>query len=279
MSPHVLRSLAFVEPQLPQWHDERVAVAGGSPLTLRIYGAAARQAANDTLPLVLHFHGGAFTGGSLAEGGHVAEALAASGAVVASIDYPLAPDFPFPHAIEAGHAALRWLERERKRLAGAKAPLYVAGEDAGANIAAGLAMMARDRGGPALAGQLLLSPMLDACVGTKSQRDARAGPVGCPCADGWRAYLSGDADVMHPYAAPAASLRLGGLPPTLLVTATDDPLRDEARAFAQRLQQAGVPARLHVVPAPTGWPLGLHQPLSESCANALRTPVRAFFSS
>jgi acetyl esterase/lipase len=102
--------------------------------------------------------------------------------------------------------------------------------------------------------------------------------VGCPCADGWRAYLADADDALHPYAAPAQSLRQGGLPPALLITASDDPLRDETRAHAERLQRAGVKARLHVVPAPTGWPLGFRQPLSESCATALRSALKSFLA-
>jgi len=175
--------------------------------------------------------------------------------------------------------ALVWLAREKRRLAGAKVALFVAGEEAGGNLAAAIAMMARDRGGPALAGQILISPMLDVCVATASQRDARNGPVGCPCADGWRAYLPNAEDALHPYAAPAQSLRQAGLPPALLVTAADDPLRDETREHAERLQYAGVKTRLHVVPAPTGWPMSLNRPLSESCAAALRSAVKSFLAS
>lgn len=226
------------------------------PAGLHLHAVAPRGAGR---ALLLHLHGGGFVGGSALASAAMVARLAAAGAVVASFDYPLAPQHPFPEPAEAAFAALQWLDRQRERLLHAQAPLFVAGEDAGGNLAAALALMARDRGGPALAGVLLLSPMLDACVGTASQRRAGNGPVGCPCADGWRAYLAEAADLLHPYAVPAGSLRLGGLPPMLLATAADDPLRDETLAFAQRLRAAQVPVSAPVLPAPTGWPRSLVQ--------------------
>ena len=172
---------------------------------------------------------------------------------------------------------LEWLERQRRRLVTARAPIFVAGEEAGGNLAAAVAMMARDRAGPEIAGAILLSPMLDVCLATASQRKAQTGPVGCRWADGWRAYLAREDDAIHPYAAPGASLRLAGLPPTLLVTAADDPLRDETRGFAQRLRTAGVPVELRVLETTTGWPRSYQDPPAAApWAAALRAPVQAF---
>jgi acetyl esterase len=242
------------------WRDEAALLPGGQRRVLRVYGGSAATSA-----LVLHFHAGVFVEGGLDDGAAVAEALRGAGATVVSLDYPLAPAHPFPAAADCGYAALQWLQRQRRRLAAAQIPLYIAGEEAGGNLAAAVAMMARDRCGPGLAGQILLSPMLDACLGSASQRDARVGAAGCPCADGWRAYLARDADALHPYAAPGRSLRLAGLPPTLLMTAADDPLRDETAAFGERLRGAGVPVQLQRVAAPTGWPASYRQPPHE-CA-------------
>ena len=120
------------------------------------------------------------------------------------------------------------------RLAGHGARVYVAGEEAGGNLAAAAALMSRDRLEPELAGQILLSPMLDPCLGTESQRDAEVGRAGCKWADGWRRYLCRAGNADHPYAAPGSSMRLAGLPPTLLVTAQDDPMRDETQSYARR---------------------------------------------
>ena len=271
MPPRPIRSLS------PGWTDETVAIDGRQALTVRLYGGSSSA-------LVLHFHAGAFVGGSLDGGAAVAQMIAEAGATVASLDYPLAPQHPFPEAIEAGYAALAWLDcqRQRRRLAGpaaARAPLFVAGEEAGGNLAAAVAMIARDRGGPKLAGQILLSPMLDVCVATASQRLARSGPVGCPCADGWRAYLARASDATHPYAAPASALRLAGLPPTLLITAQDDPLRDETQAFAERLRAAGVPAEARVLPITTGWPRSYLQADSTPWAAALHERLQPFLQS
>jgi acetyl esterase len=281
MSPRPARSSIPSSPRdAAAWKDEAVPVDGGGSVGVRIYGCDGRCAT--TTPLVLHFHAGAFTGGSLADGAAVAQLLAASGAAVASIDYPLAPDHPFPQAAEAGYAALAWAERQRRRLATTRAPLFVAGEEAGGNLAAAVAMMARDRGGPELAGQILLSPMLDVCVATASQRRAQEGAAqACPWAAGWNAYLARACDAMHPYAAPGASLRLAGLPPTLLITAADDPLRDETRAYARRLRAAGVAVRIEELPGPTGWPRSYAQPGGDTTtawAATLRERVAPFLT-
>lgn len=247
MSPRPIRSSGAIS----AWRDEVLPLDGAPPATLRIYGCGERCAG---MPLVLHFHAGAFVGGGLDDSAAVAGLLVDAGAAVASLAYPLAPAHPFPQAVEAGYAALQWLERQRRRLAVSRAPLFVAGEEAGGNLAAAVAMMARDRAGPELAGQILLSPMLDVCVGTASQRDAKAGPVGCRWADGWRAYLARGADALHPYATPGSAQRLAGLPPTMLASAADDPLRDETTAFAARLREAGVPVDIALLDEPTGWP-------------------------
>ncbi len=233
------------------WRDQTLTLDDGSEIRLRIYGCAERCAG---MPLVLHFHAGAFVAGGLDDALTVAGLLADAGAAVVSLDYPLAPAHPFPQAVEAGYAALLWLERQRRALAVPQAPLWLAGEEAGGNLAAAVALMARDRAGPALAGQILLSPMLDVCTATASQRSAKGGPVGCRWADGWRAYLAHGADALHPYATPGQAQRLAGLPRTLLASAADDPLRDETRAFAQRLREAGVPVQLLLLDSPTGWP-------------------------
>jgi acetyl esterase len=205
-------------------------------------------------PLVLHLHGGAFVGGCIECGRPVAELLAGSGAIVVSAGYPLAPECQFPKPLEASYCALTLVHRQRAKWASKKSPLYVAGEEAGGNLAASLALMARDQGMPPLEGQILLSPMLDACLATKSLRQAEAGVPGCRWASGWRDYLGSAEKACHPYAAPLGSSRLAGLAPVLLVTAQDDPLRDEAMSYARRLRAAGVPVECHVLDAPTGWP-------------------------
>ncbi|EWS58233.1 Carboxylesterase NlhH [Methylibium sp. T29-B] len=262
-------------PAVVVWADQWIPVDAGEPLKARVYGSRPR---GRSAPLVLHFHGGAFVAGGLDSGATVAGLLAEAGAVVVSLDYPLAPAHPFPAAIEAGHAALTWMHRHRSRLAGQSATVWVAGEEAGGNLAAAVALMARDRRSPPLAGQILMSPMLDPCVATASLRDADAGPVGCLWADGWHQYLPGAADADHPYAAPASAMRLTGVPRTLLITAQDDPLRDEALAYARRLRDAGVEVDEAFLDQPTGWPCACKQPAGAQAAWApvVRGQFQAF---
>lgn len=255
---------------------QTLSVPGTPPLALRVVGRKPRTGA---LPLVLHFHGGAFVSGDLDSGACLAELLAGAGAVVASLAYPLAPEHRFPAALETGYAALEWLHKHRARLAGKEAPLFVAGEEAGANIAAAMAMMVRDRAHPPLAGQILVSPMLDPCNATASLRESLGKGVQCKWADGWQQYLRGPMDVEHPYAVPALAQRLSGLPPALVLTGGDDPMRDTALAYVDRLRKAGIAVRSGVLPPITGWPDSLGEPPTDSCpcAGEVQGHLRAFF--
>jgi len=205
-----------------------------------LYRARDKDHKVEPAALVLHLHAGAFVSAPTVGVPCVVRLLVDAGATVLSLRYPLAPEHPFPQAPEAAFAALMHLHKHRRQYAGASARLFLAGEEAGGNLAAAAALMARDRGGPEVAGQLLFSPMLDVCVATASMRGIRAGPVGCRWADGWRSYLPRASDAMHPYATPGSAVRLASLPPTLLVTSQDDPMRDEAEAFAQRLRHDGI---------------------------------------
>lgn len=240
----------YRSPRAVFWREQTIA-AGQASLPARLYAPAE---IGENAGLVLHLHGGHFTSGSLAEGEAVATMLAEAGAVVLSLDYPLAPEHRFPNALESAYGALEAIAKRRARWASKHAPLYVAGEEAGGNLAAALALMARDRRGPALAGQILLSPMLDPCLGTCSLREVDAGPVGCHWADGWADYLGSPEKAAHPYAAPVNASRLAGLAPALLITGEDDPMRDEAVTYLRRLQEAGVSARHHVQTGATQWP-------------------------
>jgi acetyl esterase len=259
------------------WTEEIIEVGPGSTVPARIYRADVprRPAAH-----ALHLHGGAFVGGSLECGRGIATLLADAGATVVSIDYPHAPERPFPYALKAAFGALQWLHKSHKRRGGRKSQLFVAGEEAGGNIAAGLALMARDKQAPPLAGQILLSPMLDPRLATCSMRQAEAGPVGCRWADGWHEYLGSADKAAHPYAAPLMSSRLAGLAPALVLTANDDVLRDETLSYARCLREAGVTVHEHVLPAPTGWPcaLGSHEVQRQAWATTVRDRFMEFFA-
>jgi acetyl esterase/lipase len=203
-------------------------------------------------PLLLYLHGGAFVGAPTAgRPTAIEQLLMQAGASVVSLRYPLAPEHPFPQAIHAAYATLLYLSRERRRFSSGKAEILVAGVEAGGNIAAGVAMMVRDRKELHLAGQLLFSPMLDPLLATQSLRRIKAGPWGCRFAQGWRQYTPRPGDACHPYANPADAVRLDGLPPALLVTASDDPFRDETLAYSQRLIDHGIDAHVVSLPPPT----------------------------
>ncbi|TFZ05708.1 alpha/beta hydrolase [Ramlibacter henchirensis] len=249
----------------------RVLPVPGLGRDVRVWG---RKARGKAMPLVLHFHGGSFTTGDLDSGAQLATLIAGAGAVVASFDYPLAPQHRFPEAVEAGYAVLLWLHRQRTVLAGRDAPLHVAGEEAGASLAAAVAMMARDRRQPALAGQILVSPMLDPCTATPSLRDKLGEQVECRWAEGWQNYLRGPMDAEHPYAVPGRARRLVDLPRTLVLTGSDDPMRDEAAAYAQRLRGAGVSVTCAMLEVPTGWPESLEHALPQDCPCAGQASCR-----
>lgn len=235
---------------------------------------------NPRPPMVLHLHGGAFGAGRGECDDCVSQLLVESGAVVISLDYPSGAGAPFPVALEAAYAVLLQISKDRGRFAKRLSPLFVAGVEAGGNLAAALAMLARDRQEPKLAGQILISPMLDCGMATGSIRAAQAGPVGCKWADGWHDYLGAPQNASHPYANPAASLRLAGLVPALVLTAEDDPMRDESLSYARRLGASGVCVTTRLLPAPTRWPDALERPETgeSACSQAARAALLQFLA-
>jgi len=165
---------------------------------------------------VVFFHGGGFVGGDLDEGDQFLRRLAgrAAGHLVLASCYTLATERPFPAAVEDAHAVLGWAKKNKAGLGWNGKRLVVAGIEAGANLAAVCALMSRDRGGPALAGQILVMPMLDPGMTTCSMRDVPLdgddgmASVADTCAASYRGYLPNGADRAHPYASPLQSSRL-----------------------------------------------------------------------
>lgn len=159
--------------------------------------------------------------------------------------YTLPTEAPFPAAVEDAHAVLKWAVRRCASLGWDGTRLVTADIEAGGNLAAVSALLARDRDGPALAAQLLIMPMLDPGLTSCSmrqvsnangtEREAEA------CAAGYRDYLPRAVDRTHPYACPLQSSRMKGLPPALVLSAHDDPLRDEAEQYGAKLAAAGIP--------------------------------------
>lgn len=174
-----------------------------------------------------------------------------TGIAIAAADYRLAPRHPFPAPLADCYAALRWLSTSSEALGVRPDRIAVGGASAGAGLAAGLALMAHDRGEVTVAFQLLLYPMLDDRTVLRTDIDlshVRLWNNDCN-KFGWNAYLRrdpGSADV-HPYAAPARRADLTGLPPTWMGVGTFDLFHDEDLTYAQRLRESGVPCELHVV--------------------------------
>lgn len=243
---------------MSEWTQHTVETARGTQLPVRVYGKRI-----GATPVALYLHGGAFTGGSAKDIARMPALIAKAGAIAVTADYPLAPAHPFPQATETMFDLLSALHGCCSEWASRRSLLFVGGEEAGGNIAAALALMARDRRVP-LGGQILVSPMLDPVMGTCSLRSADVGTVGCPWADGWRAYLGSPDKAAHPYAAPINATRLSGVAPALVLTAEDDPLRDESETYAYRLKMAGVRVQHASLPAPTGWPFALSAPTNDA---------------
>jgi acetyl esterase/lipase len=228
-------------------------VAGAEgPLAARLYKAST-DGKRDLL--IVFFHGGGFVDGDLdcADGflRHLAEASGYP--VVLSSTYTLATSKPFPAAVEDAHAVLLWAKKNKSKLGWTGKRMLVAGIEAGANLAAVCTLMARDRGAPQIAGQILIMPMLDPGLTTCSMREmpscVEEAKVVNECAAAYRGYLPHPADRSHPYASPLQSSRLKNLPPALILSAEDDPLRDEAEAYGNKLINAGVRTTVRRMPA------------------------------
>ena len=169
---------------------------------------------------------------------------------VATPGYTLAGECPFPAAVEDAYAAITWAAENAHRQRWDARRLMVAGVEAGGNLAAVAAMMARDRGGPALLAQILVAPMLDPTLTSHSMQHVTANAPRSQgaCNACYRAYLPNAADRLHPYAAPSSCSRVAGLAPALILTAEDDPLRDEAEAYGAKLITAGVTTEVSRLP-------------------------------
>lgn len=212
------------------------------PLTFTLGEPAIRcrlYRGGDARGTILFLHGGGWAVGSLDTHDGAARALAkAAGCNLLSVEYRKAPEHPFPAGLEDAEIALRWIIAEGASL-GLSNRIILTGDSAGANVAAALALRARDKAIP-LAGQMLIYPATDLAHETTSTAEFAHGFFLSRATLRWYIanYLSGAAPT-HPEASPLLALDLASLCPTLLVTADHDPLRDEGRAYATRLADAG----------------------------------------
>jgi acetyl esterase/lipase len=217
---------------------------------VRLYRPAEQSGA---LPCLYWIHGGGHVRGQIEQDDfaleHIVEAV---GCVVASVDWRRAPEHPFPAELDDCYSGLTWIHDNATTLAIDPNRIAVAGASSGGGSAAGLALIARDRGHPALCFQLLIEPMLDDRNVTPSSYAILEPRVWNRQSNliAWRCYLddASATDEVSPYAAPARSKDLTCLPPTFISVGDLDLFFDEAVEYAQRLQRAEVPVELHVYP-------------------------------
>ena len=251
-APDVIRQMIAAQTEMARSNGEPEAVANienrtipgpQSDLPVRIY----TPHGDGPLPVLMFFHGGGWVICSLDTHDALCRSLAnETGCVVVSVDYRLAPEHKFPAAPQDCYAATQWVAEHGAELNVDVTRLAIGGDSAGGNLAAVVAQMARDQGGPALAFQLLIYPATDFTAQTNSKEENATGYFLTKQDMTWfmNHYLPNEDQTTNPQASPALATNLHHLPPALIITAEYDPLRDEGEAYGQRLQKAGVPAKV-----------------------------------
>jgi acetyl esterase len=225
--------------------DQSIPVSDGE-ITVRIY----RPSDDHLLPGLLYLHGGGWWQGNpdLSDP-ESRRTAAAAGCAVVSVDYRLAPEHPFPTPLEDSYAALLWMAANADRLGVDPQRIAIAGGSAGANLAAAVALLARDRSGARLVAQVLVVPATDLTWGQQSVIEFGEG-YGLDklqldyCA---KAYVGENGDPRNPLISPLFA-DLHSLPPALIITAEYDPIKDQGDHYAERLREAGVAAELICLP-------------------------------
>ncbi|WP_337177245.1 alpha/beta hydrolase [Paludisphaera sp.] len=235
-------------PRVARVRDVHIDGPGG-PVPVRLIRPIGPE--EEALPVVAFHHGGGWVTGDLSSHEGLCRALAnASGSIVASVGYRLAPEHPFPAAADDAFAAYSWLRSNAAEVGGDPSRVAVCGDSAGGNLAAVVALMARDRGVAPPTLQLLCYPALDCDFGARSYLDFAEGHL---LTRGemmwyWDQYVPDPADRLNPYASPMRAEDLSGLAPAMVITAGHDVLRDEGERYAERLRAAGVPTTLSRYP-------------------------------
>lgn len=224
--------------------DAVAALPDGTEIGLRIYRP--REPAAQAPPVVVNFHGGGWVSGDPRQSEWWCAGITAqAGVVVVSVDYRLAPEHPFPIPGQDCYAATAWVAEHAAELGVDPNRLAVMGDSAGGNLAAVVALMARDRGGPAIGLQILIYPSVDLGADYPSKIENADAPVLTrkDVDNTWRLYVQGESDAVDPYASPLYAEH-HDLPPALIQTAQFDPLRDQGGVYASALRKAGVAVRL-----------------------------------
>lgn len=229
--------------------DRTIPGPDGDQLAIRVYQP---HEPAGTPSALLYFHGGGFVCGDIEAEHSVCTYLAReAGVTVVSVNYRLAPEHPFPAALEDGFTALQWLADNAGSLGVRTDRLAVGGASAGGNLAGGLSLLARDRGGPALRLQLLMNPTVAGGFDSFSMQNYVGPPsnLGLETCQFLRSNYVGGQTGDSDYLSPAQAADLSGLPRTYVGVSQYDPLRDEGIDYARALMSAGVPTELHMFPA------------------------------
>jgi acetyl esterase len=229
------------EAPAPQMPTRDFTIPGpAGPLGARLYTPPGLPAKGN--PILIYFHGGGWYFGNVDTHDPICRMLAAhTPCVVLSIDYRLAPENPFPAAVDDAYAALAWTAAHAAEL-GADAPrIAVGGDSAGANLAAVISILARDNKGPAISQQLLFYPVTDLTAGHESYRLFGKGYILDQMPFFIASYLGEKGDARDPLASPLHAKDFSRLPRAYVLTAGYDPLRDEGQDYARALADAGVP--------------------------------------
>ncbi|GGY63431.1 alpha/beta hydrolase [Streptomyces omiyaensis] len=235
------------------WHEHPEEVLDvdltgpAGPQAVRVY----RPRSDEPLPMLLYFNGGGFVVGSLSTSDSICRALSTMArCVVVSVGYRLAPEDPFPAAVDDCFSAVKWAAEHAAEFGADSRRIAVAGDSAGGNLAAVMALMARDEKGPEITAQVLVYPPLHHHMDSKSMRENKDLMFfnAHSSAWFWNHYLAQPADGDSPYASPLNAADFGGLPAALILTAELCPVRDEGEAYANALSAAGVPVEHHDYP-------------------------------
>lgn len=219
--------------------EDRLIPGPAGRIRLRVYTPQGQA----PFPVLVFFHGGGFVIGSIESHDELCRALTNGvGCVVVSVDYRLAPEHKFPAAVEDCYAATTWVSQNAKDIGADSTHIAVGGDSAGGNLAAVVALIAKDSGRLPLSFQLLMYPTTDAAMSMPSVRENADGYFLTRADMVWflSLYLRDDADRDNPRVSPLRAHTFHGLPPALVITAEFDPLRDEGEAYAAKLREAGV---------------------------------------
>jgi acetyl esterase len=220
-------------------------------IAARLYTPLKLRNANGLAPGLVFFHGGGWVIGDLDTHDVVCRKLTDEGQlIVISVDYRLAPEHKFPAAVDDAIAATKWIAGHAKELGIDAARLLVGGDSAGGNLAAVVAISARDGDGPAISGQVLIYPATDFAMTHPSHREPETSILLTHSVIRWFRdhYLNGISDINDWRASPARAKTFAGLPPAYVLTAGADPLRDEGDEYAKRLKEAGVAVTYRTFP-------------------------------